>query len=394
MTPWTEYNFLERLMPQLRRENGVPMESCPDSELLSAFTEDQVSPFLRDAVAAHLTRCQKCQEIYARLGQFAQASVPAQDAEWINAEKRLENWMGGFLHERAKETRSVAKAEPSMPALRWKDISKAALSWKLGWALGMAAVLAFAVAGMVLTRRGPVGSAPVQIAAKHPALPQDQITNPAQTSDVPFESPQHASPESAKQLSGTNSGGTSQRAESYIPPKPVASKNVLLHEAQTQSSSAAWDFRLEAGTYLWIWLNGTLPENGTLGFQGTLMPPVARSGAVLLNPGTEIDGSVTVKHGDISSILVTEIVVQGLPYKLRGTTGATSVDTPGSGWALPFYEGQELKMQLTAASVYERPSGGPPSEGGHLGNTVMTHRGSVHAPGHTAAGSPAVPPRK
>ena len=75
MTSWNEDNFLERLMPRPRRENGVQMEPCPDSELLSAFTEQQVSPFLRDAIAAHLAQCPKCQDIYERLRQFAKGTI-------------------------------------------------------------------------------------------------------------------------------------------------------------------------------------------------------------------------------------------------------------------------------------------------------------------------------
>ena len=33
MKPWTEDNFLERPIPQLRRESCVRIEACPDSEV-------------------------------------------------------------------------------------------------------------------------------------------------------------------------------------------------------------------------------------------------------------------------------------------------------------------------------------------------------------------------
>jgi hypothetical protein len=422
MTSWTEDNFLERLMPQLRRENGAQTESCPDSELLSAFMEDRGSPFVRDAIAVHLTRCPKCHEICERLGQFAKAGLPAQDAEWVNVEKRLDNWMNGFLRARVDETRSELNVEPSTPVLRWNDISKAPFSWKVSWAVGVAAVLAFAVGGVVLTRRGPVAPAPVQIAQTQqiPPLAQGNPTpapleNSIQTNDsangsakvskseqkphsasrnnTPLQqSPPPASAEAAHlgkpqavpppQSSATTSDSTKQMARSYSPPRPGTSKNgpsahapigrgipmpspmssaFVSRQDQTQSPSALGDctsaagkvFQLEAGAYLWIWLNGTLPDTGTFTFRGTLMPPVARSGTVLLSPGTEIDVSGTMKRGDVASILVTEIVVQGVRYKLQGAAGATNIGTPGSGWALPFYEGQELEMQLRNASVYD-----------------------------------------
>ena len=438
MKPRTEDNFLERLTPQLRRENGVQMGPCPDSELLSAFTEDQVSPFVRDAIGAHLTRCPKCHEIHERLGQFAKASVPAQDAEWINAEKRLDNWMGGFLRAQSDKTGSKLKVEPSTPVPRWKDISKAALSWKVGWALGMAAVLAFGVASVVLSRRGPAGSAPVQIAANHPSPPQDRLTNSAppvsensaQTNESKNGSanvsksekkPQSAisniassqeshleasakaansgGPQAAppSQSSGTNSAGTSQIAQTYSPPKPGANLELKqgapmargmrmsgashpgapiggFRQVQTQPSSAPGpaagavadlpiSLQLEAGTYLWIRLDRTLPEDGTFTFQGTLMPPVARSGTVLLNEETGINGAVTMKGGEVATIFVTEIVVQGVRYKLQDPAGATNMNAPGSGWALPFNEGKELEMHLPTASVYERAAGGGGSPG-------------------------------
>ncbi len=474
MKPWTEDNFLERLMPQLRRENGAPIEFCPDSELLSAFTDGQASPFVREAIAAHLTRCSKCQEIYERLGQFATASVPAQDAEWVNAEKRLNNWMGGFLRARVDETRSQQEVEPSTPVLRWKGILKAAFSWKVGWAVGVAAVLVFGVAGVVLTRYGPSApqwyaklrqpDAPIHIVEPPPApLPETLVRptlrpqgNPVQTNDnangsakvamleqkphlairnntSPQKTPPPAPVEAAHlgkpqavpppQSSGTNSGGTSQMARSYSPsgpgtymngppahapsgrgiPMPLPTSSAFVsRQEQTQppsapggnTSPAVADFRLEGGTYLWIWLNRTLPNDGTFTFHGTLMPPVARSGAVLLSPGTEIDGSGTVKHGEVASILVTEIVFQGVRYKLRGKAGAINMSSPGSGWAVPFYEGQELEMQLTSASVYERPSGGTGSSGQYLGMSARTHAGTNDVKGTTRptqAGKPVAP---
>jgi len=449
MNPWTEDNFLERLMPQLRRENGAQIESCPDSELLCAFTEDQVSPFLREAIAAHLTRCPKCQEIYERLGQFAKATVPAQDAEWVNAEKRLDNWMGGFLRARAAETRSELKVEPSTPVLRWKRISQAALSWKVGWAVGVAAVLAFAVAGVVLTRHGPAAPVPAQIAETRQRPPLAETSpapplpeNPAQTNvpengslkvskseqkphsvignNIPLQkSPPPAPAEAGKlgepqaappaQSSGANREGTSEMAQTHIPPKPGVSQQqggerglrissashapapaALFRQDQTQPSS----LRLEAGTYLWIRLDRTLPEDGIFTFQGTLMPPLppaAGPGTALLDQGTEIDGSGTMKRGEVVSILLTELVCKGVRYKLRGTAGTPNMDAPGSGWAVPFYQGQELEMQLTTASVYERPSGGGESQDQNLRMSIRTHAGANRGAAPAQPKKPAAP---
>lgn len=462
MKPWTEDNFLERLMPQLPRADGAHTGSCPDSELLSAFSEDQVSPFVREAIAAHLTRCPKCHEIHERLGQFAKASVPVQDAEWINAEKRLDNWMDGFLRAQSDKAGTKLKVEPSALVPRWKDSSKAALSWKVGWALGMAAVLAFGVAGVVLTRRGPTGSAPVRIAANQ-APPPDQLVNSvpsvsenstqtneskngsakiskseqkrsATRSSTPSQGSHTEPPGEAANLgkaqaaapshsARTNTASTSQIAHTYSPPRdgtyakapiggprlgmPSASHGfapaALSRQNQTQPSSTPGpsagavadlptSLQLEAGTYLWIRLDRTLPEDGTFTFRGTLMPPVARSGTVLLNEGTGINGAVTMKGGEIETIFVTEIVVEGMRYRLQGTAGATNMNAPGSGWALPFNQGQELEMHIPTASVYERLSGGAESNH-YLGKSVRTHAGSTaHAAPASRPAKPVPPP--
>jgi len=195
------------------------MESCPDSESLSAFTKDQVSPFLRDAIAAHLTRCPKCHEIYERLGQFANASIPAQDAEWINAEKRLDNWMGGFLLSRAAESPKPV-AEPAR-VLRWTDVAKAAFSWKLQWAVGATAfaALAVAVAGLLVAKREWLASTPLQVATRQTP---PQIENSAQ---VPTARTSDARP------------GATKPAEPTLKTAPGTKKNVAPTVSQ---KSAEW----------------------------------------------------------------------------------------------------------------------------------------------------------
>ena len=187
--------------------------------------------------------------------------------------------------------------------------------------------------------------------------------------------PQAAPP---PQSSATNGKGKDQDAQIYsLPPANLKSSperapvltalpTFLSGEAQNRSSSApkvstsavgavaslSTSLQLKAGTYLWIRLNRALPEDGIFTFQGSLMPPVERSGTVPLRPGTGIKGSGTVRDGDIANILVTELVIQGVHYKLQGVAGGTSKDAAGSGWAVPFYQGHELEMQLTTASVY------------------------------------------
>lgn len=165
MKPWTEDDFLERLMPQLRRETRTRMQSCPDAELLASFAEERVAPFVRNAITEHLSECRECSEICARLLSFDTApAVGSGDPEWVNAEKRLGNWMDGFLQ--TKE----AQAAPAR-TMRVKEDPKPASFWKWGWVLGAVAVVALAVGtAVVLQRNRPqVARVPVH-AAKQPAV--------------------------------------------------------------------------------------------------------------------------------------------------------------------------------------------------------------------------------
>src|SRR5262249_46308197 len=137
----------ERLMPQLRQQSRARMESCPDADLLASFAQDQVSPFVKSAITEHLSQCRECSEICARLLNFDATNASAQDGEWQNADKRLGNWMEGFLQERAP------KEEPVVT--RWTEAPRTSGFWKFGWVLGAVAVLALAVGTLVMRRTHP-----------------------------------------------------------------------------------------------------------------------------------------------------------------------------------------------------------------------------------------------
>jgi hypothetical protein len=169
MNAWNEDNFLEKMMPQLRQVNRVRMGSCPDAELLTAFTENKVAAFVREAITAHLEQCRECSEICAQLVNFSDAGSPAIDPEWANAGKRLGNWMDGFLASQAAEK----KRSTSVPT---QDVPKVIFSWKSRWAVGVA-VLALAVIAGVSAKRVWMTRSNVQI-AKRQASPTDVMSVP------------------------------------------------------------------------------------------------------------------------------------------------------------------------------------------------------------------------
>lgn len=78
MSDWHEDNFLENLMPPLRRKLGAELDPCPDAETLSAVIEER-------------------------------GGLPGHEAEWADTQKRLDNWIAGFLaSEAARRTGRTA----------------------------------------------------------------------------------------------------------------------------------------------------------------------------------------------------------------------------------------------------------------------------------------------
>jgi hypothetical protein len=140
-------------MSPLRQKGIAKKHSCPDSELLTAFSEDQVDGFVSGAIAAHLKQCPECAEVYRRLVNFEMLGASVQETEWRNAEKRLGNWTEAFLRNRASEIRPEAhvRQDVSIPSRRsgWK-----LSSWATRWALGAVAGLALVAATIYFVRLG------------------------------------------------------------------------------------------------------------------------------------------------------------------------------------------------------------------------------------------------
>ena len=232
MKPWSEENVLERLLPQLRREDRRQMGGCPDSATLVAFTEGQAPPFLRQAVTAHLRQCHECSEACARLVNFAQETAPEQDSEWVNAEKRLKNWIDPFLLSHAANSKSptgVAAVPPGndAPKVFW---------WKLLPAMGIATVL-LVVAGMFFTRHGRVSSTPAQVATRQappqivdsPPLPIAKAPEQTRESTTPANPTRETSSQTAKSSAPIVHRSTQPSVDTQLEPsQPEPSRPEIL----------------------------------------------------------------------------------------------------------------------------------------------------------------------
>jgi len=239
MNVWTEQNFLERLVPQLRQDKRIKTESCPDAELLTSFTDDQVAPFVRQAISAHLEHCTQCSELCLRLTNFNETIAPAQDTEWVNVEKRLNNWMEGLLDSHS-EGKSNAPAA-NVLVLQGDELPGARIWWRFSRAMAAAAALVLIVGGIFLTKRVWLLS-PAQIATTQPPASAPNPT-PLPTIQAPVAEPAPAQPSGseapAKSATANTAGLTAQATPRNRPlPKtaPTSAPNAPGDDQSTQSA--------------------------------------------------------------------------------------------------------------------------------------------------------------
>jgi hypothetical protein len=409
MKPWAEDNFLERLMPQLRQVNRVRLESCPDSELLTAFVEDQVAPFVRGAITAHLSTCPECSEVCARLANFARATVPQHEPEWTNVEKRLDNAMDIFLASKAAERNRQPEREVAPHrslVLRWKEASgKPLFSWRLAFA--SAGALALVIVGGVLTLRHT--STPGSLATRQTPAPQIVVsgTEPAAQPAVPVTPTNPPAPQTANQTTrpqvpvrelqkNGQRGSSGSRAPKPRPEHPADQPQVAtsapsaptvvqspndrmpgannatlgrslstvpaaVHFPQAPANSgtssqaaplfsAPATLSLAAGERVWIQVSSmTIQPDGTYKFRGSLLRPLGSSG---LPAGAEVSGASSDSVGSL--VLVSEFALQGQRYALANAPAGLTDQAPGAGKAVQFQNGQVWEVLLTLPSTYQK----------------------------------------
>jgi hypothetical protein len=112
MNDWNQDNFLEKLMAPRHDRRGANQDSCPDAESLCAYAEGRMAQDLRSGIAAHIDKCGACAGLHQRILDFARPPVAVPETEWIAAEKRLGNWMDGFLRVAASPPREALRPAP------------------------------------------------------------------------------------------------------------------------------------------------------------------------------------------------------------------------------------------------------------------------------------------
>lgn len=244
MNRWSEANFLERLMSPSSHENNIDKKSpCPDSELLAAFSENQVDGFVSGAISAHLIHCADCAELHRRLLNLADVDLASDSAEWRNAEKRLDNWMNTYLRahpspmESEAQTRQIASTAGAGSG--WK-----LHPWRIGWVLGAVAALELAAATILFLKLSvPSRAGHAEVAAQTAPLSPSPVSSvPSQEKAEPVleNLPKTASaqPEEGKPAKIQHSAAK-PKPHAVPPSVPSADQNAARREERLEPPSNA-----------------------------------------------------------------------------------------------------------------------------------------------------------
>ena len=311
MNDWSVDNFLERLMPRRQVRHGGVHDSCPDEESLCAYAEDRAGGVVRDGIAAHLKECESCAELFHRLQDFAMPRVPLAEAEWTRAEKRLENWMDGFL---LAETR---RAKVAVEPVAVYSTSRRSLfsAWKLQWALG--AIAAFVISGATyFILFGPAGD-----------YLQTAMHRPTQTAPIDAQNQQQTS------ASAPTHAGTATREVQTAPPSASNPKsnsepkrNSPLAPAPTQPAVPNQNAPVAPPASIEVYTAQNPPappSNERPGNHGAQIAPPPQ-GAPLAAPAAGGYQNAAVLTPEIKSVVADEVRMQLVAFQ----TGAANPRPP------------------------------------------------------------------
>lgn len=406
MNDWNEDNFIEKVVLWLnRRSDTVP---CPEAEASLAASDGDSGGALKRAGAEHAAGCPECRDLQARIESFDSPMAAVNDAEWEQTEKRLDNWLEGFLSSHAAVHREGRPGNFSRVPHFWNRVAwPARLRWAMVPALGLALLGAF-LAGRYSSPNSPLITAELQRSPVAPApTGEPRITQASQDAPKQAQSPPPARtppagarptdtaivvlPEPVKaedappsvrmpgppavdrpvEIAGNSSATNSDSTRPVVPPsgRPTPPRSIMVSrgvarapESKEQSSPAVPSppvIKLDAGTRVWITLQSVSPTtDGVSEFRGLVLLPVTQDGATLIGRNAEVSGTMTVTNNK-RSVQILEFRLAGAPYKLRGASGEANLRLLGAGEVVRFDAGRVLETWLSVVSTYEKQSGEP-----------------------------------
>lgn len=150
MNGWNEDNFLEELMPLLRRKRAA--DQCPEAEAFYAAADGETSEVSRNAIAAHAVRCPACGDLQQRIQAFDAPMLTGREAEWEQTEGRLDSWLARFLKSDAAVSQVGRRTKESHARSWWRRLASQPFAWQMRWALVPVAAVALVVCSFLVGR--------------------------------------------------------------------------------------------------------------------------------------------------------------------------------------------------------------------------------------------------
>jgi hypothetical protein len=233
----------------------VSMDSCPDAETICSVIDGEASRTLIEAVAAHAARCPQCAQFEQRLRRFDRTVPFKYESEWGETEKRLDNWVEGFLASGTVVAGGAAKERAPGFIRYWKHITNPLHSVGFQFALGATTALVLVVGVFVLTR--VVTRNPVETATR---------TTVSQERSVDFISSQKASKK--------NDTAPETREESvHVPLQPKQPASAA-PDSRTSTGSGAPNEQVSASTVA----NSPVEESHAIPSAEAVTPPPSSAG--------------------------------------------------------------------------------------------------------------------
>jgi hypothetical protein len=318
MMDLNEDDFLERLMPYFRSGDTKADDPCPNPDTLSAFVEGTLESGNRGAVQIHVARCSSCAQLCVRLKDFVAGSVTVGEAEWRNAEKRLDNWMEGFLRTTPSESTRPQQAQRESSWLErrnWLPIPTR--GYALAGSLSIALVIGITIFGVRRRETPQVASVGHQTAAGNPESTQAVSVPPETHTEVRKRSSAPMGNNPTTPIPSTTLAHSTMPRNGRLPNDIVPLKGEHLQAplapAPTQasrpdrSSSILSEIQIQAGTEILLRVDSvTSQPDGRFVFRAYLSQPVVQDGKTVLPSNVAVVGSGTLS-GDQTSLLVSEI---------------------------------------------------------------------------------------
>jgi hypothetical protein len=251
-------------MPYLRRRSEEGEDRCPDPESLVAFCEGTLHASRSEQIRDHFARCAACAEIHERLVRFESTFHPSQ-SQWLNAEKRLDNWMDSLL------TAESLRAKNNNKAKLWQRFWHAKALSRVRYGLAAAAIVLVVGTSVNLSRRysNSPNTATVARAQKVLVSPNAVAAKKATDEQLLGTTPQY-------QLEREPHGAILNAGESAS--TPLSNATVSYDPAVGPLSSV----RIEGGTHILVRIVATRQElDGSFSFQGFLIEPLRQKGQEL-----------------------------------------------------------------------------------------------------------------